>query len=195
MGDLKALNECVVDLYAVYESFKPHIQGIGYFTIPIAVKTGVRHMYCFEINDDSVQALQKNVEQNGVQNICEVRALLENDEQIIPGDNRVTTQSYHNLADRVLLGLLPSSREGWPLAMQILKKEGGMLHVHENVHDSEYEQYVQSLPKELEQLGERKGKKYHCKIDHIERVKSYAPKVYHYVFDVKCYQVELCVCC
>lgn len=37
-------------------------------------------MYCFEINDDSVQALQKNVEQNGVQNICEVRALLENDE-------------------------------------------------------------------------------------------------------------------
>jgi tRNA wybutosine-synthesizing protein 2/3/4 len=154
------------------------------------VKTGVNHIYCFEINDDSIQALRRNIEQNGVEDICEVSILVELDMQIIPGDNRVTTQPYWNLADRVLLGLLPSSREGWPLAMQMLKKEGGILHVHENVHDSEYESFVQSLPKELEQLGEQKGKKYHCEISHIERVKSYAPKVYHYVFDVKCNAIE-----
>lgn len=85
-----------------------------------------------------------------------------------------------------MLGLLPSSREGWPLAMQMLKREGGMLHVHENVHDDEYKQFVTELPNELQRLGEEKGKAYHCVIQHVEKVKSYAPKVYHYVFDIVC---------
>ena len=93
---------------------------------------------------------------------------------------------YHDLADRVLLGLLPSSREGWPLAMQVLKKEGGILHVHENVHDDEFPAFVNALPIELQRLGREKGKEYECKIVHTEKVKSYAPKVYHYVFDVVC---------
>lgn len=96
------------------------------------------------------------------------------------------TKPYHEVADRVLLGLLPSSREGWPLAMQVLKREGGVLHVHENVHDDEYAQFVADLPNELQRLGEEKGKTYHCVIQHVEKVKSYAPKVYHYVFDVVC---------
>ena len=39
------------------------------------------------------------------------------------GDNRLTAKPYHDIADRVLLGLLPSSREGWPLAMQLLKPQ------------------------------------------------------------------------
>ena len=42
-------------------------------------------------------------------------------EQVILGDNRVTTKEYHDIADRVLLGLLPSSREGWSLAIQLIK--------------------------------------------------------------------------
>ena len=101
---------------------------------------------------------------------------------------------YHDLADRVLLGLLPSSREGWPLAMQVLKKEGGVLHVHENVHDDEFSSFVNALPIELQRLGREKGKEYGCKIIHIEKVKSYAPKVYHYVFDVVCTTIYYAVC-
>ena len=38
-------------------------------------------------------------------------------------------------ADRVLLGLIPSSRQGWPLAAACLKPTGGWLHVHDNVHE------------------------------------------------------------
>ena len=60
------------------------------------------------------------------------------------------------------------------------------MHVHENVHDIEYESFVSNLPAELERIGKEKGKHLHCTIVHIEKVKSYAPKVFHYVFDVQC---------
>ena len=78
-------------------------------------------MLCFEINEDSVQALQRNIDQNGVHSICDVCLFALFDGQVILGDNRVTTKAYRDIADRVLLGLLPSSREGWPLAIQLLK--------------------------------------------------------------------------
>lgn len=38
-------------------------------------------------------------------------------------------------ADRVMLGLLPSSRDGWRLGVAVLKRAGGVMHVHENVHE------------------------------------------------------------
>ena len=63
---------------------------------------------------------------------------------------------------------------------------GGMLHIHENVHENEYASFLQELPGELESLGRAKGKKFVCQIVHVEKVKSYAPKVNHYVFDVQC---------
>lgn len=38
------------------------------------------------------------------------------------------------MADRVNLGLIPSSEEGWPVACRVLKKDtGGVLHIHHNV--------------------------------------------------------------
>lgn len=38
------------------------------------------------------------------------------------------------MADRVNLGLIPSSEEGWPVACRVLKKDtGGLLHIHHNV--------------------------------------------------------------
>ncbi|XP_010295229.1 PREDICTED: tRNA wybutosine-synthesizing protein 2 homolog, partial [Phaethon lepturus] len=39
-----------------------------------------------------------------------------------------------DVADRVNLGLIPSSEEGWPVACRVLKKAtGGVLHIHHNV--------------------------------------------------------------
>lgn len=43
----------------------------------------------------------------------------------------------HGVADRVSLGLLPSSECGWAAAVAALKPSGGMLHVHGNVLDVE----------------------------------------------------------
>lgn len=39
-----------------------------------------------------------------------------------------------NVADRVNLGLIPTSEEGWPIACRVLRKDiGGILHIHQNV--------------------------------------------------------------
>ena len=54
------------------------------------------------------------------------------------------------------------------------------------MHDIEYESFVSNLPVELEQIGKEKGKHLHCTIVHLEKVKFYAPEVFHYVFDVQC---------
>jgi len=34
------------------------------------------------------------------------------------------------MAHRVNLGLIPTSEAGWPVALAVLRPEGGMLHVH-----------------------------------------------------------------
>nr|CAD7454863.1 unnamed protein product [Timema tahoe] len=40
-----------------------------------------------------------------------------------------------NIADRVNLGLIPTSRNSWPIACAALKSSGGTLHIHENVSE------------------------------------------------------------
>lgn len=62
--------------------------------------------------------------------------------------------------------------------------------MHENVHDEEYEEFMKGLCGELECIAREKGKRFQCSIQHIENVKSYAPKVCHYVIDVLCAPVE-----
>lgn len=64
--------------------------------------------------------------------------------------------------------------------------QGGVLHLHENVHESEFEIFSNDLPKELARLAELQNKPLQFSIVHIEKVKSYAPKVHHYVFDIVC---------
>lgn len=65
---------------------------------------------------------RRNLELNGVADRCQIHF----------GDNRKLKLS--NTADRVNLGLIPSSEEGWPIACQVLRKDvGGILHIHQNV--------------------------------------------------------------
>ncbi|XP_069134103.1 tRNA wybutosine-synthesizing protein 2 homolog [Argopecten irradians] len=103
--------ETVVDLYA----------GIGYFTLPYLVHAKAAHVHACEWNPDAVEALQKSLVLNRVCDKCTV----------YQGDNRETCPK--NIADRVNLGLIPSSEEGWPVACRALKSSGGFLHIHSNV--------------------------------------------------------------
>ncbi|KAF4104833.1 tRNA wybutosine-synthesizing protein 2 homolog [Onychostoma macrolepis] len=104
--------ETVVDLYA----------GIGYFTLPYLVHAKAAHVHACEWNPDAVKALQRNLQVNGVSDRCTVHQ----------GDNKQLPLCDH--ADRVNLGLIPSSEEGWPVACRLLKRDtGGMLHIHQNV--------------------------------------------------------------
>jgi tRNA G37 N-methylase Trm5 len=157
----------VVDLYG----------GIGYYAVPYLVHGGCARLYACEWNEDAVLALRHNLEANGVAE----RAV------VLFGDNRETTMGLSNLADRVNLGLLPSSEEGWPVAARLLRDEGGWMHVHGNVLDDAAGQWVGRLEQEIRRLGAQQGRPWSSRVVrcvHLERVKSYAPSVSHYVADI-----------
>ncbi|NWX30054.1 TYW2 protein, partial [Notiomystis cincta] len=112
VASLPCSGEVLVDLYA----------GIGYFTLPLLVHAGAALVHACEWNSHAVEALRRALELNGVRDRCHVHA----------GDSRQL--QLRDVADRVNLGLIPSSEEGWPVACRVLKKDtGGVLHIHHNV--------------------------------------------------------------
>ncbi|KAK5864598.1 hypothetical protein PBY51_015829 [Eleginops maclovinus] len=175
--------ETVVDLYA----------GIGYFTLPYLVHAGASHVHACEWNPDAVEALQRNLEANDVSDRCTVHQ----------GDNRQLQLS--EIADRVNLGLIPSSEDGWPVACRLLKRTtGGILHIHQNVtsallHAAINDASGKKADREAWQawaddtakhitflLKDITGAQWTTIIQHIEHVKSYAPHVHHIVLDLEC---------
>lgn len=112
VASLSCAGEVLVDLYA----------GIGYFTLPFLVHAGVAFAHACEWNPHAVAALKKNLEVNGVADRCQIHF----------GDNQ--NLKLRSVADRVNLGLIPSSEEGWSIACQVLRQDaGGILHIHQNV--------------------------------------------------------------
>ncbi|XP_064526169.1 tRNA wybutosine-synthesizing protein 2 homolog [Pseudopipra pipra] len=112
VASLPCSGEVLVDLYA----------GIGYFTLPFLVHAGAAFVHACEWNVHAVEALRRALALNGVQDRCHIHH----------GDSRQL--ELRDMADRVNLGLIPSSEEGWPVACRVLKKDtGGVLHIHHNV--------------------------------------------------------------
>ncbi|XP_004073142.1 tRNA wybutosine-synthesizing protein 2 homolog [Oryzias latipes] len=184
---LDCTGETVVDLYA----------GIGYFTLPYLVHAKASHVHACEWNPHAVEALQKNLQANGVSERCTIHQ----------GDNRQL--QLRDVADRVNLGLIPSSEEAWPVACRLLKKKtGGILHIHHNVtspsQTAAADEAVQRVSgkkadKEAWQawanhaanriaslLRDLTSAAWLTNIQHIEHVKSYAPHVHHIVLDLEC---------
>ena len=81
--------------------------------------------------------------------------------------------------DRVNLGLLPSSEDGYAIAIQALKPEGGVLHVHGLAMGGKEEEWALDLARQLEKLGP-----FSCSVMQVERVKWYAPHQRHIVVDI-----------
>ncbi|XP_028816248.1 tRNA wybutosine-synthesizing protein 2 homolog [Denticeps clupeoides] len=185
--------ETVVDLYA----------GIGYFTLPYLVHAGAAHVHACEWNPNAVEALHRNLQLNGVSDHCTIHQ----------GDNRQL--ALCDLADRVNLGLIPSSEGGWPVACRLLKrKTGGILHIHHNVTSAPHHAHQtasdttdmedeDNLPQRANRnaweawandtatfiaalLRDITGGPWRTCIQHIEKVKSYAPHVDHVVLDLEC---------
>ncbi|XP_067005242.2 tRNA wybutosine-synthesizing protein 2 homolog [Anabrus simplex] len=108
---LKCDEQVVVDMYA----------GIGYFTLPFILHGRAKLVHACEWNPYSVLALKISLQQNNVSDKC----------IIYEGD--CLKLCPKGVADRVNLGLLPSSRVGWKTACAALRTTGGVLHIHENV--------------------------------------------------------------
>ncbi|NXG43343.1 TYW2 protein, partial [Psilopogon haemacephalus] len=136
VASLPCSGEVLVDLYA----------GIGYFTLPYLVHAEAAFAHACEWNGHAVEALRRNLALNGVQDRCCVH---HGDSRKVSSTTQPQTPSPHmpstspslsfqlelqDVADRVNLGLIPSSEEGWPVACRVLKKStGGVLHIHHNV--------------------------------------------------------------
>ncbi|XP_073406025.1 tRNA wybutosine-synthesizing protein 2 homolog [Dendrobates tinctorius] len=189
IATLACSGEIIVDLYA----------GIGYFTLPFLVHAGAAFVHACEWNPHAVTALRRNLELNKVSQKC----------QIHEGDNRQLL--LHSVADRVNLGLIPTSEAGYPAACRVLKKStGGTLHIHHNVdaflsrHETGDKSETTSQEAGRSQrifwrkwaeateikiralLQEIHSTAWQTRIVRIKKVKSYAPRVDHVVLDLDC---------
>jgi tRNA G37 N-methylase Trm5 len=168
-GKLVQEGEIVLDMYA----------GIGYYTLPALVHGGAGHVYACEWNQHATDALKYNLSQNRV----EARAT------VLVGDCRQLAREHClvNMFDRVCLGLLPSSEGGWRTAIRSLRETvGGWLHVHGNVPDRELYVWKHWMCKTLLGHVDEDGKPRDWVVlcVGVEQVKSYAPRIHHYVADV-----------
>ncbi len=146
--------EVVVDMFA----------GVGQFTIPVAKHANPSLVYSIELNPVAYSYLCENVRINRVGH--RVRPLLGDCERVAP----------RGVADRIILGLLHLSPLYLPLAIEVLKPEGGVIHYHESVPCAvRFERPVKRI---LEAAGGRK-----VEILGKRVVKSYSPGVDHVVID------------
>ncbi|KAG6975009.1 hypothetical protein JG687_00000041 [Phytophthora cactorum] len=170
MANIGCRGDTIVDLFC----------GIGYYVLPFLVHGGAAFVHACEWNPDSVAAMRFNLERNHVADRCKVYL----------GDNRESAPTIGAVADRVNLGLLPTSEKAWPLAVQVLKPSGGWFHVHDNVAVEDRETWEQHVVDSMRALAKQYGKHWTITCEHVERVKSYAPKVYHLVADIHCVPIS-----
>ncbi|KAF6810580.1 tRNA wybutosine-synthesizing protein [Colletotrichum sojae] len=178
-----------VDLYA----------GIGYFTFSYA-KLGMR-VLCWELNPWSVEALRRGAVANGWRvKVVQGADLKLTSEEVLAGEEQIVVflQDNQEAAGRIAElrasgtpvdilhvngGLLPTSEPTWRPALDMTATGAGdcWLHLHENVGVHE----IESRRGEIQRLYDTwvtDGRQ--ATVEHVELVKTYAPDVWHCVFDV-----------
>ena len=163
-------NEIILDLYA----------GIGYYTLPLLFHSNVKLLHACEINPDSFNELKKNLIHNKVSEKCIIHE----------GDNQLTVPKLDVFGkiNRVMLGLLPSSEMSWELAINSLDSKGGILHLHGNASAKKEKEWANKVISKLESISDTNNRDFKFELIHIEKVKSYAPKVNHLVLDIRVFK-------
>ncbi|MFH0832455.1 MAG: class I SAM-dependent methyltransferase family protein [Candidatus Aenigmatarchaeota archaeon] len=134
--------------------------GIGYFSLSVAKKA--KEVYAIEKNKVAFRYLKENISLNKAGNI-----------HPILGDNRRIAEKLAGKADRVIMGYFPGTEKFLPYALMMLKKNG-IIHYHNIYKESE----LWKKPiNEIKKIG--------AIILEKRKVKSYAPRVWHVVLDVK----------
>jgi tRNA wybutosine-synthesizing protein 2 len=143
--------EVVVDLFA----------GVGQFSIPIARHAGPGKVYAAELNPVAYGYLCENIRINRVGQV--VKPLLGDCMEVAP----------RGVADRVIMGLLHVTEQYLPLALEVLKDRGGVIHYHESVPSKlRFERPVKRIleaaaGREVEILNKRIVKRYAPGVDHV----------------------------
>ncbi|MBU3957750.1 MAG: class I SAM-dependent methyltransferase family protein [Nanoarchaeota archaeon] len=150
--------ETVIDMFA----------GIGYWTIPVAKFTGAKKVFAIDINAEAADFLERNAFLNNVSMKVE----------ILKGDCADFADKLENIADSIIMGCLFETEKFLPAALK-MAKDGCIIHFHRNA-DMEN---IGRIKEKLAGIAEKSG----CEIAFIDtaRVKSYAPKIWHIVMDLK----------
>jgi len=151
--------ETIIDMFA----------GIGYFTVPLAKKSGPGRVYAIEKNPESVSFLKENLKLNGITGV-----------EVIEADNRDPgLRRLNNTADRVIMGYLPGTDKFLPAAFGFLKQDAGTIHFHNTYRKHElWETPIRELESTARESGYRLDK-----ISYKGIVKHFAPGVEHVVVD------------
>ncbi|MEA3559121.1 MAG: hypothetical protein U9R75_07710 [Candidatus Thermoplasmatota archaeon] len=150
-------DEVILDMFA----------GIGYFSIPVARSCSPERIISIEKNPVSFNYLERNIEDNEVAEKVEC----------ILGDNRDV--SPKGSVDRVIMGYVGGTVGFLPTALEALRPEGGILHVHDTV---KIEDGRDGLLERARNTAEGSG----WSLDLIgsRRVKSFAPRIDHIAVDI-----------
>ena len=154
--------EVIVDMFA----------GIGYFSLPIAKISNPKQIYSIEINPYSFKFLVENIKLNQ----------LENKITPINGDCKEEVLKLSNngvKADRVIMGVFPAPKEYIKEALTLHKKTDTFYHyegVIDNDNYSDLYQEFEKIVKENQLTSELVDKRI---------VKSYGPRLYHVVLDIR----------
>ena len=92
--------------------------------------------------------------------------------EILQGDCRKFAPALENTADRIVMGYIFDTEKFLPYALKIAKK-GCTVHLHRNVEDDKVNEMKNKLQKDFD-----------VSVKEIVKVKSYAPNISHYVFDL-----------
>jgi tRNA wybutosine-synthesizing protein 2 len=157
MGSISSSSETVVDLFA----------GIGYFSIPMAVYSKPKKIIACEINPVAFNYLEKNIDSNQVNDIVEPQL----------GDSHDVAPK--NIADRVIMGYIQKTRALLPTAIESLKDNCGIIHYHDTFPDKK----IPKTPVDMIQLYCTRYQRV-ADLLYYHRIKSYAPGISHYVFDI-----------
>lgn len=158
MANISKTDEVVVDLFA----------GIGYFSLPIAVHSKPKKIYACEKNPISYDFLCENVSLNNVNSIVEP----------LFGDNRIVAPI--DVSDRVIMGYFGETISFLPVAFKCLRNNCGIIHFHDKFPDED-------APNSTMEHINNVARKFKLNVNLLRyiKVKSFAPGISHYVFDLE----------
>lgn len=170
----------VMDFYA----------GIGYFTLSYLANNAT--LLCWELNPWSIEGLVRGLAKNGYKYKLiregENFSRAQYDELVAAGVRAfVFHESNENVSLRlaqwgqlpishVNLGLLPSLQASWPIVKEVRDRfslRNFLVHIHENEHKDNFLTLQQKI-----------AGFFSSEVTHFEKVKTFAPDVWHIVADI-----------
>lgn len=145
--------------------------GVGCYSIEIARHSQARRVYSIDLNPAAYELMVENIRLNRV------------GDRVIPllGDCRALVRTrLRGLADRVLMPLPELARDFLPTALEALKPTGGVIHFYDFGSDPDPFGPSASFVREFVSAHGFSAEILSCR-----KVRSYAPRCYHVVLDVR----------